>query len=247
MTKKLDEYIEMQTHFYEPLAEQWRPELPHRNHVVGWFEEHNAWPGYEHLFAGIDTKDMIALDFGCGPGRGIVKYWNRFKRVDGTDLVQKNLDNAKWWMRYNRLDESSVNLYKCNGYNLENIPSDSYDFIFSMICFQHICSYEIRLSYLREFARVLKPGGYVAMQMGYGKRLGSLTRDYKDNFFDSSFTNGDGNGAGDVSVTNLSDLESDLNSVGLSNFTYVIDEPFLGEHDTHPKWIYFRAQKGSAS
>ena len=32
-------YVEMQKNFYQPLASQWRPELPHRNHVVGWFEE----------------------------------------------------------------------------------------------------------------------------------------------------------------------------------------------------------------
>ena len=173
-----NDYVEMQKTFYKPLASQWRPELPHRNHVVGWFEEHSAWPGYEHLFANVDTKDMVALDFGCGPGRGIVKYWNRFKRVDGVDLMDENLRSARWWIQYNNLDDGSVNLYKCNGTDLSAIPSEQYDFIYSMICMQHICVYDIRLNYLKEFYRVLKPGGIYSFEEALIPRTNILFNRY---------------------------------------------------------------------
>ena len=186
---------------------------------------------------------MVALDFGCGPGRGIVKYWNRFKRVDGVDLMDENLRSARWWIQYNNLDDGSVNLYKCNGTDLSAIPSEQYDFIYSMICMQHICVYDIRLNYLKEFYRVLKPGGYVAIQMGYGRRPQFKNKGYYENFYEAKKTNGDDLGEWDVTIEDPTQVEKDLTSVGFGNFTYVIDRPFLGDADTFPKWIYWRARK----
>lgn len=237
------DYVEMQENFYKPLASQWQPELPNRNHVVGWFEEHSAWPGYNHLFEGIDTQDMVALDFGCGPGRGIVLYWDKFKRVDGVDLMQENLDNARRWVSHNNLDVSSINLYKCNGSDLNDIPSNQYDFIYSMICMQHICVWDIRYSYLKEFFRVLTPGGYVSIQMGFGRRPQFKNKGYYENFYEARKTNGDDLGEWDVTVEDPKQLEKDLKDIGYQDFTYVIDKPFLGEQDTFPEWIYFRARK----
>jgi ubiquinone/menaquinone biosynthesis C-methylase UbiE len=186
---------------------------------------------------------MVALDFGCGPGRNIIKYWDRFKRIDGVDIMPENLKNAKRWVEHNGKDGNSINLYECNGYDLSNIPDQQYDMVFSTICMQHICSYDIRLNYIKEFNRVLKSGGIVSIQMGYGRKPGSKCVDYYENKFDASQTNGDGDGAGDVTIEDPLQIYTDLTENGFTDFLHVILPPFLGDRDYHQNFIIFRATK----
>ena len=44
--------------------------------------------------------------------------------------ILETLENAKKWIEYNKLNIDSFKLYKCNGYNLENIKYKSFQFIF---------------------------------------------------------------------------------------------------------------------
>lgn len=233
----------MQKKFYKPLADQWDTDRHNRNHVVGWFEEHNNWSGYEYLFTELDTSKMIALDFGCGPGRNIVKYWNRFARIDGVDIMEVNIINAKRWVDYSNLDSNSINLYTCNGYDLSDIPDLQYDMIFSTICMQHICVHEVRYNYFKEFYRVLKPNGYISIQMGYGRKPNSKCKDYYDNCYDAKKTNGDDDGEWDVTIESPDQIATDLYEIGFTNFEYIILPPFLGDRDFHEKFIIFRARK----
>src|SRR3954469_16590240 len=90
----------------------------------------------------------------------------RVHRIDDVDIAARNLENAKLWLAQHKVENS--NLYLCNGLDLSAIDDNQYDLIISTICLQHICVHDIRLNYFKEFFRVLKPGGRVSLQMGYG-------------------------------------------------------------------------------
>lgn len=229
-----NEYTAMQKRKIQEQANKWS--LQDRDHVVGNFDLHNEWSGYAHLFDGIDTTNKVALDFGCGPGRNIVKYWNEFQRIDGVDILQTNISHAEKWIKHNGLDISRCSLYICNGIDLSGIEDNTYDVIFSTICLQHICVYDIRYHYLEEFFRVLKPGGVLTAQMGYGGRTTEYAQ-YHDNLWNVGGTNGEY----DVSVKSPSQINDDLLKIGFKNFEYKLD--VVGPGDNHVAWIFFKGWK----
>jgi SAM-dependent methyltransferase len=229
-----NKYTKMQQSQYDEHASSWTPE--DRDHVVGAFDQHNKWKDYDDfLFKNIDTKDKVALDFGCGPGRNIVKFANSFKQIDGTDISDINLSNAKKWCVYNNLTITPT-LYKSNGIDISNILSDNYDIIFSTICMQHICVNEIRFNLFKEFFRVLKSGGAICKQMGFGDGH-PRTVGYYENNYDAIGTNS----LCDTRVNDPNELKSDLEKIGFINFEYDIRP--VGPGDGHNNWIFFRAFK----
>ena|SRR3990167_5445481 len=233
--KECYKYVNMQLCHYEPQANLWS--INDKNHVVGSFEEHNNWIDYNYLFLDIPNLEYKkCLDFGCGPGRNLVNYHHIFKQIDGVDLIEQNIENAKKWIEYNKLNIDSFKLYKCNGYNLENIKDKSYDIIISTICLQHICVYEIRLNYFKEFYRILSNGGLISIQMGYGSPSPN-TRPYYDNFYNADTTN---RGC-DVAIEDIEQVQKDLNNIGFVDFEYFVRP--TGPGDNHPNWVFFRARK----
>ncbi|AGE57559.1 SAM-dependent methyltransferase [Acanthocystis turfacea Chlorella virus NTS-1] len=229
-----NKYTVMQRSAYENDANQWN--INNLDPVVGSFNAHNDWSDYEFLFKDLDCEDKIVLDFGCGPGRNLVKYSERFKRVDGVDIAEKNLQNAVMWINHNNIDIQKHNLFLCNGVDLSNITDDEYDIVMSTICMQHICVHKIRYNYFKEFYRVLKPGGHITIQMGYGTPS-PATVDYYDDYYDATSTN---RGC-DTNISDYSQLEKDLLEIGFKNFKYHIRPTGPGDH--HPNWIFFNAQK----
>ena len=207
--------------------------------VVGVFDGHNAWPDYDnYLFKGIDlTRNKVALDFGCGPGRNMVKYRDWFKRIDGCDIAQSNLDNARRWVTQNNAKHG--NLYHINGVDLRGIASEVYDVVFSTICLQHICVHEIRYNLMAEFLRVLKPGGTFCAQMSLDAIPDPRFHDYFANNYQATATNG----YADVSIADPSQLGSDLNAIGFSSSSFEYDIRPVGPGDTHANWIFFRVTK----
>ena len=101
MTKMISEqnkYTLMQKNHYQESASKWN--LQELDYVVGTFIAHNNWDDYELLFTDIqDLKTKTVLDFGCGPGRNIVKYSDRFNRIDGVDISETNLEKAQIWRK----------------------------------------------------------------------------------------------------------------------------------------------------
>lgn len=228
-----NKYTKMQQAQYDFDASHWS--LDNRDPVVGSFDQHNAWKDYDDfLFKGVKTKGKVALEFGCGPGRNIVKFANKFERIDGVDLAQANLDNAKKWLAHNNIDVP--NLFKNNGTDLSDIPDESYDVIFSTITLQHICVHTIRKSLMAEFFRVLKPGGYLCFQMGFGVGKPE-TVDYDADFYDAISTNS----GMDVRVESSDQLKEDLELLGFSKFKFDIRP--VGPGDRHPNWIFVRVKK----
>jgi ubiquinone/menaquinone biosynthesis C-methylase UbiE len=239
------DYLDMQKSHYDKDASRWT--LENKNPVVGSYHAHNEWADYDtYLFKDFDTKDLIALDYGTGPGRNIVKFNNRFKRIDGVDISQTNIDKARINLEDAGIHDSK--LYACDG---KNIPADddTYDVVFSVICFQHICCHSIRYNILKEAYRVLKPGGHLCFQMGYGGRDTNSrvfkvmnqnrfsTVSYYENATDAKATNG----LHDVSITDKNDLKSDLQKIGFGDFKFDIRPVGPGDH--HKNWIFVQGQK----
>ena len=104
----------------------------------------------------------------------------------------------------------------------------------STIVLQHIAVYDIRFQYLQEFFRVMKPGGLLSFQMGYGEGYGKAG--YYDNHYHAESTNS----AHDTMVTSPEQIGGDLERIGFVDFSYAVRPSF---DDGHPNWIFVKAYK----
>jgi SAM-dependent methyltransferase len=95
-----------------------------------------------------------ALDFGCGVGRLTQALARRFEEVDGVDIAPSMIELAE------RLDRSGGRCrYHLNAAtDLAIFDDDRFDLVCSLLVLQHVQPGYAR-GYLREFLRVLRPGG----------------------------------------------------------------------------------------
>ena len=224
----------MQANQYNWDANRWS--LENRDPVVGSYDQHNSFTDYdEFLFKNINTQNMIALEYGAGPGRNLIKFNNRFVRIDAVDISETNKQKAEINLKEHGI--SFPNYFITSG---DNIPGDflEYDLIFSVICLQHICVHQIRYSIMKDIYRVLKPGGYFCAQMGYGGKTNSdAVAEYHENQYQASGTNG----FHDVSIKDEQNLIDDLTQIGFKN--YLSDLRPVGPGDNHRNWLWFQVQK----
>jgi len=226
----VEDYLDMQKRYYEADASRWS--LQNKDPVVGNWHLHESWPDYDDiLFRNIDTQGLVALEYGCGPGRNLVRFANRFERVDGIDIAEENIKKAKLYK-----DSCGVakGLLFANDGKTIDVPNDTYDVVFSVICLQHICCHEIRKSIMQEIYRVLKPGGSFCAQMGFGGRNNSV--DYYANEYHATSTNG----GRDVSITNEDFLKLDLIDMGFKDYNSMLRTPCS---DEHAYWLWFQVKK----
>jgi len=239
-----NKYTWMQKSQYNHLSSlHWMRDYDAQGHLIkdpvdGWYHAHCEWPGYELLFEGFENLDRkTALDFGCGLGKNIEVYHKQFKQIDGVDLCPRILDLAKENLKY----VYNCKLLSCNGIDLADIPDNSYDLVISTRCLQHIAIYSIRYNLFKEFYRVLKPGGWISVQMLLGKsRMPEIG--YYRNLWHASGTNG----RWDVMIRRPEYIERDLTSyVGLdyANFSYKIRLAPPKAICKDRFWIFFKAQK----
>jgi len=243
------QYLEMQQQIYAHGAEKWKQGK--YNAIVGNVDLHNASPLYdEYLFKGMDTANLVALEYGCGPARNIINWNNRFSRIDGVDF-EPVIEVAKINLKQNNI--VIPELYVTNG---DSIPcgDNIYDVVYSVICLQHICVHKIRYSIFEEIYRVLKPGGYFCAQMGMGRQdargdsfyeSGALTK-YLGNNYTAQMTNG----GADCSVEDEDLLKNDLSKIGFVDYISDITIPVTVEENIdstsfikHDKWIWFKVKK----
>jgi len=230
----IDRYLDMQRKTYREEAVNWS--LDNKDPVVGSYDAHNSWQDYDdYLFKNVETKDKVALEYGCGPARNIIKFWNRFARIDGVDISIEVLAKASHNLAHNNI---LTDIFYCDG---KSIPKqdNSYDIVFSTICLQHIACYDIRFSILKESYRVLKPNGYLCFQMGFNGKDSYHGRlaDYHENITDALTTNG----GCDVLFNNEQYMIDDLTNIGFKNYSSDIRP--VGPGDTHKNWIFIRASK----
>jgi SAM-dependent methyltransferase len=244
MNTTQDNLLKTEGNFWNDIAKGWS--LQNKNPVVGWYDYHNQWADYDRiLFDGIETKGKLAIEYGCGPARNIIKFsdpkWG-FKIVDGVDIAPKNIENG--WINIRDAErqqgrtlfpeKDSVGghiLMQNDGCHIQLPFEREYDIAFSVICLQHIQSHEARKTIFKELFRILKPGGHFCGQMGYGPGH-PRSVDY--------YYNGETHFDGDVRVENHVNLQTDLEEAGFTNWRYVLRPPCK---DEHPQWIWFQCQK----
>jgi len=100
-----------------------------------------------------DTDEKIALDFGCGAGNLTSHLSSLGYNVLASDISQGFLD-----LIASRLYKTKIKTIQLNGFDLSNIPDNSVDMVATYSVLHHVPDY---LSILKEFIRVLKPGGIV--------------------------------------------------------------------------------------
>jgi ubiquinone/menaquinone biosynthesis C-methylase UbiE len=101
-----------------------------------------------------------ALDFGCGIGRLTQALAPFFKNTHGVDISSSMIEQAD---KHNQFKNSCFYHVNCED-NLKMFRDNEFDFIYSHIALQHTSSAS-QISYLKEFARLLAPGGVILIQL----------------------------------------------------------------------------------
>jgi len=118
---------------------------------------------------GLDGHER-ALDFGCGPGRLTQALTRYFDEVDGVDISPSMIELAN---KFNRCPER-CHYHQNSSIGLRFLANSTFDLVYSNITLQHVEPTYTR-SYLREFLRVLRPGGLLMFQLP-GRRTGARSR-----------------------------------------------------------------------
>lgn len=122
------------------------------------------------LLNGAAPRDCRVLEIGCGIGRMTRWFAENFGEVDGIDVAPEMIGHAR-----GRLAAwANVTLHAGSGFDLQPLPDQRFDLLFSLIVFQHIPSAAVIRNYIREAARVLKPGGAFKFQVN-----GDQSADYR--------------------------------------------------------------------
>lgn len=103
-----------------------------------------------------------ALDFGCGVGRLTQALALHYKRVDGVDISEEMIGQARA-LNSNR----RVRYHHSTAPNLKAFMARSFDLVYSMLVLQHMPQ-KLQHGYVLEFFRVLKPGGAAMFEMPDG-------------------------------------------------------------------------------
>ena len=235
-----EHYAKMQKNTYETYASLGKisPGAIAEELVVGSLTQHDVWPDYQEFLMKYVPRDAswVAIDYGCGPGRNIRRWTDWFKRIDGVDISERNLANARIFIQDKVAPEKSPNLFLTEGMNCGNAPQCAYDFAFSTICIQHICVHSIRFSIFKSLFDCLKPGGRISIQMGFGVPSPN-TVSYYENYVQATSTN---RGC-DVAISSPDEPKKDLEKIGFVEFEYWLRP--VGPGDLHPQWIFFTALK----
>lgn len=109
---------------------------------------------------GLTLPGGQALDFGCGIGRVTQALVPYFETCHGVDIAPSMLELAQQYNRYGEKCRYHLNQRD----DLQLFADNSLNFVYSMITLQNL---EPRYSkkYIREFARILAPGGLLLFQI----------------------------------------------------------------------------------
>ena len=109
----------------------------------------------------ICSDRVAALDFGCGIGRLTAPLSRHFERAMGVDISPTMLDKAR--ELHADIDNCEFRLNESD--DLSWIEDRSFDLVLSLLVLQHMDTVQMMETFLREFVRVLKPGGALVFQI----------------------------------------------------------------------------------
>jgi SAM-dependent methyltransferase len=123
----------------------------------------------DNLLAHLGLRDATALsavEIGCGNGRMTHRLAERFREVWALDISPEMIARAR--QRWGNL--ANVLWVANGGADLEPVPAASADVVLSFIVLHHVTDPEVVLSYVRDTARVLKPGGVAFLHINTVER-----------------------------------------------------------------------------
>ena len=100
------------------------------------------------------------LDFGCGVGRLCMAWARRADAVTGVDISRPMVERGSALLA----DVPNVRLQVNEASDLACFPDNTFEVVFSHACLQHI-PWPLAAGYLKEFARVCSPGGWVTFSL----------------------------------------------------------------------------------
>ena len=144
--------------------------------VLSWPEKrHGRWRHKDFFATGEAEVDAVMhylaalcvslgrqrrLDFGCGVGRLTQAMCGHFQECVGVDIAPSMIRLAR---KYNRHAERCQYLLNAAD-NLQLFSDRSFDLVYSNIVLQHMKP-EYSKNYIREFVRILSPGGVAIFQL----------------------------------------------------------------------------------
>ena len=114
-----------------------------------------------NICQGRDPAAMRVLEIGCGAGRLTRALSNIFGEVHAVDVSGEMVAQARAALAHC----TNATFYQNNGCDLSVVPPLVFDFAYSSHVFQHIPSYEVIETYVREVHRLLRPGALFKFQV----------------------------------------------------------------------------------
>ena len=136
----------------------------------GYYETDTYWPFplikhlrqmETHLFQNLQLREgALVLDAGCGVGHvAITAAAQHGLQIQGIDVVDHHLEKARRNVKNAGLEEQ-IKLRKADYHDLGSFEDNSFDGVYTVEAFVHATDPQ---KALREFFRVLKPGGSLAL------------------------------------------------------------------------------------
>jgi ubiquinone/menaquinone biosynthesis C-methylase UbiE len=110
---------------------------------------------------GLPQERSRALDFGCGLGRMTRALAQHFDECVGVDISEGMVNGA----RTANASIENVEFVVNDATDLRRFPSESFDLVYCMLVLQHAPDRAAIEGYVREFCRVLRPGGLAIFQL----------------------------------------------------------------------------------
>ena len=123
---------------------------------------------------------LSALDFGCGVGRITRTLADHFESVDGVDVARSMIARARDLNRSHR----RCHFHLIRTADLGGFATATFDVVYSRLVLQHLTP-PVVSAYVREFLRVVKPGGVLMFQLP-----GVVAIDPEQAFCDAPVTGG---------------------------------------------------------
>ncbi|KAE8450722.1 hypothetical protein EG329_006067 [Mollisiaceae sp. DMI_Dod_QoI] len=152
----------------------------------GYWEKDTLWPFpitkalcamEDHLFGNLNLqKGALVLDAGCGVGLVAIHMAELGLRVSCIDVVDRHITRAKANVHSSGFD-GTVTVQKMDYHHLDGFADGTFDGAYTMETFVHATDPELAL---REFFRVMKPGGSIAFYEYDHDNLSKAPRDIRD-------------------------------------------------------------------
>jgi SAM-dependent methyltransferase len=142
--------------------------------ALGAPDEEAFWAGGEQVIQKIfqdlgvalsGTEDVVEI--GCGIGRLTRPLAHQARSVAALDVSEVMLEHAR---RYNP-ELENVEWIHGDGTTLAPLSDESADACISFVVFQHLPDPDLTYGYVREIGRVLRPGGWAALQVSNDPRV----------------------------------------------------------------------------